>query len=195
MNENKNYLNNLDATSYTNATFKNERIEQMVKDRNALLIKFGQIVNEEVFTQEGVATEIMKYSDNPDVKIIGNSHQPTLVFRNYFVYSIFVNNFQLYLSTGFKDGLVLCSINLNSCNTEEGKEEIIKNVLVNIDKLESKHLLKIERGSEGVYFSKFDAVGHPYYSSTNPQLYFNTEDAEEALNVLEGIGVENLKIV
>lgn len=194
------FLSNLDSTNYTKSSFPNERIKTMVQNRNELLIKFGKIAYRKVMQSIGIEVDNMddevvkmKYGDSPRVRIIGNPHQPSLVFNNKYIISVFVKNFDIYFSTDFKDGEILGSINLNTCDVECGVEEILHEIDGIVDDIIYKELYTISIDDE-VYFSKFCPQGHAYFTKTNPQFYFNIEDAEEICDLLFNIGYKSVII-
>lgn len=198
MKDDTTFQGNLDATSYVKGNFSSERIEKMVKERNKLLIKFATIIHDRMFSHLD-EFEKMKYGDVPCVKLIGNCHQPTIVFRNNFVASIFVNNFKASLSTSFNTGEILRTINLNDCSLNNAEEVINEAVGGAFSETEKKYVYKVGKGLDRGYngesfFSKFDSVGHVYYSTTNPQIFFDITDAEEVLNKLVELGVKDAYI-
>ncbi len=193
----KTYLSNLDSTNYGSSSFKNDGIKKMVQNRNNLLISFGKIAYQTIKNNlllEDVDEDLkMKFGDSPNVRIIGNPHQPSLIFDNKYIISMFVKNFDVYLSSHFKDGEILCSINLNLCDAPNGVDEIIQTVSDNIGGVDYRGLYTVGVDDE-LHFSKFDAQGHPYFTKTNPQFYFNEDDANDVVDLLFNIGYKSAMI-
>lgn len=205
------YVNNLDSTNYKFTRFKTDKIRNMVIRRNDLLIKFGQTVIDILFPDEETEIDVFgyveaktKYDESPNVRLIGNPNQPTLVFYNKWVVSLFVKNFDVYLSNGFKDGDIITSVDLNDLvNEDEDGVDLVEKVRNNIQDaqvlqgLEQKKLLKIERNSSNIFFSKYDDKGNPYFSTTNPLLFFDNESATKIIKELKNksINTEYLTII
>lgn len=198
----KNYPSNLDSTNYNTTEFPDDRIENMVRERNKLLIKFGQVVKDIIFGGDTYDTDLnleatMKFGDSPNVRIIGNPNQPTLVFYNKYVLSMFVKNFNIHLSSEFKNGTIMGVVDLNKLSDEnqhESVRDIVQDVVVLNEGMAFKTLKKIERNDEGIYFSKFDKLGNPYYSVTNPQLFFDDDTVNDMVKTLCGFKTHGVQL-
>lgn len=197
----KNYPSNLDSTHYDTTEFPSDKIKNMVLERNKLLIKFGETCIDLLFDVDDYLSTYrhlnakMKFGDSPNVRLVGNPNQPTLVFFNKYVLSIFVKNFKVYLSSDFKDGSILGIVNLNDLNntdTLEDVRDIVQDSEVLGEGVNTKILYKIERNKEGMFFSNFDNQGNAYYSATNPKLFFNEDDAIKVMKSLVGFKTPNV---
>ena len=194
------YRNNLDSTNYERASFATKDLKQMVYKRNDMLIQFAEKVMYDIFydahsdIDENRIDTPMKFGDKAIVRLIGKSHQPSIIINNEWVVSIFVNNFDVFLSTTFKDGDILTSINLNLLLTDEGLEEARDEFREHVSQLDVKQLNYI-CDDNGLMFSSFDKCGHAYFSKTNPQLFYTHESAMEKLEVLERMEYLNLDVI
>lgn len=195
------YLSNLDSTNYARAEFKSESIKTMVQNRNQLLIQFGKLAYKSIVSMIGARNTDnikMKFGDSPKIRIIGNPHQPSLIFDNKYVISLFVKNFNLYFSTSFKNGEVLSAFDLNLCDInlcdlEDSIRDVKEYLENNLHMVDFKSLYRVEV-EDNLYFTRFDKQGHAYFTKTNPQFYFRIEDAENIVDTLFKLGYKSAMI-
>ena len=189
-------ISNLDSTNYKGSKFTNDSIKDMVINRNDMLIKFAQIVYDD-FIKLSTSDEIkdkMKFGDIPNVRIIGNPHQPTIVFNNEFIISCFVKNFIIYFSTDFStDGEILGKCDLNVVNEVCGRN-IINDIITSVvDRVSKKQLYKLS--IDNSFYSYICGQGHVYMSRTNPQLFYELIEINNVADLLYNLGYESVEII
>lgn len=141
---------------------KNINTNYPVEQRNAQLLNFF---------------EVKGYTN---VKVLGNPNQPKIIIDDEFAISGFVKNRIYNFTTKPFGGEVILSVNLN--NPSDYSPQAISDVIESSEKRK-------------IYFCELDTVhkmyishtrgGHVYYSSTDPRVFFNLEDAESFADHIE----------